>query len=228
MPAADWVRARAFAWATQFLYFDRVLQLPFIFLARECRVSYRDLIEAFLDADAESFPVCAELSCLFIRVAEGLQKGQPPAIASRECLNQWWSPDAYALISLASQEKWAAFFDEAEQILQRFADDNLLSQCLVLNRELFKRPGVFTDVSLNLSANLLEYYEAVLAGKSVPLDRSLMTYQIDRTSVVWPHNDDWYRFIDEAQGDPARYLYSAVPVPLAVETAPCGAGLLAR
>ncbi|HEX3683382.1 MAG TPA: radical SAM protein [Bryobacteraceae bacterium] len=214
MPPADWVRARAFAWATQFLYFDRLLQLPFIFLAREYRVSCRDMIEAFLDADAKSFPVCAELSSMFIRTAEGLQNGHPPAIASRDCLNQWWSPDTFALIGLADPDSWDAFYTEAEQILQRFANDNLLSQCLLLNRELFKRPAVFTDLSLNLSANLLEYYQAVLAGKSLLLDRSPMTYQIDRTSVVWPGNDDWYRFIDEAQGDPARYLYSAVPVPV--------------
>ncbi|HTU45688.1 MAG TPA: radical SAM protein [Bryobacteraceae bacterium] len=216
MPAADWERARAFAWATQFLYFDRLLQIPFIFLAGEYAISYREMIEAFLDADAASFPVCAELAGIFVRTAEGLQNGKPSVIASPRCLNQWWSPDSYALISLASQEKWTGFFEEAEQILQRFADDKLLSQCIRLNRELFKRPGVFKDASVSASANLLGYYEAVLAGKSVALDRSPVRYDIDRTSIVWPRDDDWYRFIDEAQGDPARYLYRAVAVPVEI------------
>lgn len=218
MPPAHWVRARAFAWATQFLHFDRLLQIPFIFLAQEYAVSYRKMIEAFLDADPAAFPVCGALAAIFFETARGLQCGRPPVIASRECLNQWWSPDTFALIRLADPEKWTAFFAEAEQILARFLPrrDPLLSECLTLNRELFKRPAVFENTSLNLSANLLEYYDAVVSGKSVALDRSPVAYNIDRTSAVWPTNDDWYRFIDEAQGDPARYLYSAVPV--AVET----------
>jgi radical SAM superfamily enzyme YgiQ (UPF0313 family) len=214
MPAADWVRARAFAWATQFFYFDRLLQIPFIFLAGEYGISYRKMVEAFLDADPGTFPVCAEVAGIFIRAARGLQNGKPSVIASPSCLNQWWSPDTYALVSLASQAKWTTFFEEAEQILQRFAGDKLLSQCIRLNRELFKRPRVFTDVCVNVSANLLEYYETVLSGKSVALDRSPVTYRVDRTGAVWPREDDWYRFIDEAQGDPARYLYRAVAVPV--------------
>ena len=221
MPAADWVRARAYAWATQFLYFDRLLQLPFMLLAAEYGVSYRKMVEAFLDCEPETFPVSAELGRIFIRTAQGLQNGKPSVIASPACLNQWWSPDTYALISLVSQEKWTAFFEEAEEILKRLAgerpgsDERLLSEAIALNRELFKRPGVFTNGSVTLSANLLEYYEAVLSGTPVPLERCPETCQIDRTSSVWPHDDDWYRFIDELQGDPARYLYEAVAVPVA-------------
>lgn len=218
MPAADWVRARALAWATQFLHFDRLLQVPFIFLANEYGISYRELMEAFLDAHADKFPVCADLAAIFIQTAQGLQNGKPSVIASPACLNQWWSPDTYALISLASQERWTAFFEEAEQILKRVCaprpsvDTNLLSECVTLNRELLKRPNVFADTSIDLSANLLEYYEAVLSGKPATLDRSPVTCHIDRTSAVWPRPEDWYRFIDDTQGDPARYLYPAVAV----------------
>ena len=216
MPAPDWVRARAYAWATQFLHFDRLLQLPFIFLANEHGLSYRALIEAFLHADPAAFPVCAELSAIFVQTAQGLQHGQPPVIASRECLNQWWSPDTFAIIRLADPAKWNAFFDEAEQILRRLcaADETLLTECLTLNRELFKRPAVFADASLSLSANLLDYYHTFLSGKSATLDRSPVTCRIQRTGTVWPTNEDWYRFIDETQGDPARYLYSALAIPV--------------
>ncbi|MBV9763030.1 MAG: radical SAM protein [Acidobacteriaceae bacterium] len=214
MPRADWVRARAYAWATQFLIFDRVLQLPFLFLAAEHGVPYRAMIEAFLYANPETHPVCAALSGIFVQTAQGLQNGQPPVVAGSQQLNQWWSPDTFALISLADPEKWAAFYREAEQILQNFAHDPLLAECISLNRELFKRPEVFADARLNLSANLLEFYEAILAGKSPALDRSPVTCNIRRTRAVWPTYEDWYRFIDETQGDPARYLYPAVTVPV--------------
>lgn len=216
MPRADWVRARAYAWATQFLIFDRLLQLPFIFLATGHSVSYRAMIEAFLDADPETYPICAACSRIFFETAEGLQNGRPPVVASREHLNQWWSPDTFALIGLADPQKWAAFYREAGQILGGFTPDPLLGEGIQLNRELFKRPEVFADAQLSLSANLLDYYEAILAGKSPALDRSPVVCNITRTRAVWPRNEDWYRFIDETQGDPARYLYPAAAV--SVET----------
>lgn len=65
MPPASWVRARAFSWAIQFFHFDRLLQLPFLFLASEYRISFRTLIETFLDAEPHSFPITAELAAIF-------------------------------------------------------------------------------------------------------------------------------------------------------------------
>lgn len=225
MPREHWVRARAFAWATQFLHFDRVLQVPFVLLANEYGAGYREMIEAFLNCDGGPYPVCADMAAIFWNAARRLQQGYPGAVASRECLNQWWTPDAYALISLADSEKWEAFFEEAEQILRPFGreharfDHRLLADCVVLNRELFKRAGVFTDTSITVCANLLEYFAGVVEGRPVTLERIQTTYHIDRTSAVWPSADDWYRFIDQTQGDPGQYLYTALAVPAAMAAA---------
>jgi 2-(S-pantetheinyl)-carbapenam-3-carboxylate methyltransferase len=221
MPRAHWVRARAYAWAAQFLYFDRVLQLPFMLLAHEYGVSYREMFESFLDAPAEECPVCAELAGLFLETARAVQNGKPAMIPSRARLNQWWPPDAFALAALADDGKWSAFYAEAGQILCRLSaahgpvDPTLLSDAIALNRELFKRPRVSTGASLTVSAALLEYYETVLSGKPATLDRTPTTYEIHRTTTVWPHDDHWYRMIDDLQGNPAQYLYRAVAVPVA-------------
>jgi hypothetical protein len=61
--------------------------------------------------------------------------------------------------------------------------------------------------------------DGVVNGKPIALDRTPVTYQIDRTSAVWPREEDWYRFIDAMQGDPAQYLYAAVAVPMELAAA---------
>ena len=225
MPHEDWVRARAFAWAAQFLHFDRVLQMPMVLLENLYGVGYRQMIEAFLDCDAERYPACADAASIFLNTARGLQNGEPAVIASRECLNRWWPPDTYALIGLADARKWTEFFEEAEQILRglgkarRGFDEDLVAECVALNRELFKRPRLFVNSSVTASANLLEYLEGIVNGRPVALERIPVTYHIDRTGAVWPTEDDWYRFIDQMQGDPAQYLYTAAAVPAQVAAA---------
>ena len=57
MPREDWVKTRTFCWMTAFLHFDKVLQIPLIIVHEICGVSYRELIEAFLDERAETYPI---------------------------------------------------------------------------------------------------------------------------------------------------------------------------
>src|SRR5205807_2503313 len=55
MPHADWRRARAFAWLTGLVHFDKLLQVPLIVANKVHGVGYRPLIEAFLAVDGGRF-----------------------------------------------------------------------------------------------------------------------------------------------------------------------------
>ena len=65
MPLADWRRTRVFCWMTALLHFDKLFQIPLILAHGISGISYRDMIEAFMAADPERFPMIAEINAFF-------------------------------------------------------------------------------------------------------------------------------------------------------------------
>src|SRR5262249_33307269 len=118
MPRAEWVRARVFGWMTEFLYFGRVLQIPFMALSARHRIVFRRLIEAFMDADAATLPIVGRLSAEMREKAEATQRGHHQFSYSERLLGLWWSPEVYPLAWLGVEGSLEAFYDEARRILE--------------------------------------------------------------------------------------------------------------
>ena len=216
MPKEDWVRTRAFSWMTAFAYFDKILQIPLVLLHEICLISYRELIEAFMEGNPEPWPILSEIRSFFLEKARDIQNGGPEYCHSKEWLNIWWPADEYIMIKLCTEGKLSTFYQETEEMLAHLLRTNfidlpprLLHEAMELSKNLIKLPFQTQDLDLIVSHNIWEFYQSVLVGTPIPLENRECTYHIDRTSVTWSSWDDWYQQVVWYGNKKGAYLYTS-------------------
>jgi radical SAM superfamily enzyme YgiQ (UPF0313 family) len=219
MPAADWVRAKAYSWMTDLLYFDRLLHIPFVLAQAWWRLRYRELVDAMIAADPVRFPVVAELYAGLVGHARGIQQGGIEYIPSPEWLDLCWPADQHALIQLTTSFKTDDFYQEAGQILAELlnrrapgADPAPLLEAVDVNRQMFRLPFEIDDLEIELQHNILEAYHGALISERVPLRQARFHVQISRTRPIWLSWDDWFEHLIFCQNQKATYLYPALMV----------------
>ena len=216
MPKDVWVKSRAFAWITDLYYFDKTLQIPIILLHEACDLSYRDLLEEFLEGSLEPFPILEEIRSFFLGRAEGIQAGGPEMVSSKEWMNLWWPAHEYMLIKLCVENKLEQFHEEAEALLSRMLEsrsltlpEGQLQDAIELNRSLLKLPFQTEDLTVDLSYNIWEFYRSRLAGEDLALQNEGTRYQINRTAETWNSWDDWCREVIWYGNKRGAYLYGS-------------------
>ncbi|RJQ13363.1 MAG: radical SAM protein [Nitrospiraceae bacterium] len=199
MPEEDWIKTRVFCWMISLLYFNKLLQLPFLLLNSLYLVSIRELTGIFIKGLDECGKL-SEIASFFTRKAVDIQKGGSEHIASEEWLNLWWPADEYMFIKLCAGGGLNEFYREAEFVLSRFVKekglempDGLLHEAIWTNKDLIKQPFTETDLEVAAHFNILEIYHGKLNGADIPLTEGLVNYIIDRTSDRWSSLDDWLR-----------------------------------
>lgn len=218
MPPDAWIRAKTLWWVTDLVYYNRLLQVPFVLLHFLYGVDYRPLLEAIADAPAQ-FPVLAEIGDLLRQQAREVQRGGDELMASQEWLGLWWPADQYALLKLATEWKLEAFYSEAEQALadclreQDIAfDPQVLHEAVTLNRGLFRMPFQISNLQVELSHNIWEYYQACVTGSIPVLRQGSYPYRIFRMRPVWLNWEDWYEHVIFCHHQKSYYLYDIRPV----------------
>jgi hypothetical protein len=214
MPREDWVRVRAFGWWAALLHFDKLLQIPFI-LARELAgVSYRDLIETFAKGPHERYPLLREIWEFFLSEARRIQNGGEEYTRSEEWLNIYWPTDEYMFIKLSVENRLAGFYAEAEALLGellaaqgRELPEGLLREAVLLNRSLVKQPFQASDVDVEVSYNIWDFYSAARQGQPIALERKPAICHINRTSDTWKSWADWCREVVWWGNKKGAYLY---------------------
>tara|TARA_B100000315_G_C14567063_1_gene583490 strand:- start:115 stop:2106 length:1992 start_codon:yes stop_codon:yes gene_type:complete len=214
MPKNDWVRTRVFSWMAALLYFNKILQIPFVLIQKICSVSCRDLIEMFVGRKFNEFPVLASVQQFFMDKSRDIQNGGAEFCLSEAWLNIYWPADEYILIKLCVENNLQQFYDEAEAALEQYLKEyslslpaGLLHETIKLNRSSMKFPFQTDDLSLELSHNVWEYYQSVLRGTQISLENRPTTYHIDRTSQIWTSWDDWCREVIWYGNKKGAYLY---------------------
>ena len=216
MPKEDWVRTRAFCWMAALLHFDKIAQIPMILLREVCSLSYREMVEVFLESPLKEYPILNEIRNFFIDKARDIQNGGVEYRYSDEWLGIHWPADEYIFIKLSAENKLDAFYKELEGLLadaikSRFVEiqADLLHEAVHLNRSLVKQPFQTADLDVELSYNLWEFYRSVLTGQKIPLENKKSRYHIDKTRQRWLSWDDWCREVVWYGNKKGAYLYDA-------------------
>lgn len=218
MSRADWERVRIFSWMTQFLYFDKLLQIPIVLAHELTGASYRELIELFSDdnfGSAKEFPTLTYIRCAFIMKAKDIQSGGAEFCHAEEWLDIWWPVDEHMLIDLATSDRLHNFYMEAEKALSYFARRRgfvkyvpVLEQAIRLNEQMLKWPFIRENCEVELSWNIWEYYQAAIRGKPIALAEIHSAMTIDRTSEQWGSWEDWYQEVVWWSSKRGAYLYN--------------------
>ena len=213
MPENDWVKTRVFSWMVSLLYFDKLLQIPFIILHEIGNLPYKDLFELFLKRESKA-SVISDILVAFEEKAMQIQNGGIEFSESTEWLNISWFPDELAFIELSASRRLQDFFTEAEKRLIAFTagfnkiPSEMISQAVFLNQSLMKQPFVKDDSVIHSEYNLWEVYQAVIKGNSVEIQKGDYRYLIDRTSQSWNSWENWCREVIWYGNKRGDYIYS--------------------
>ncbi len=210
MPAKDWVRTRVFSWMVSLLYFNKLLQIPFLVLNKLSNASAKELAEAFIDE--KKYPMITRVVDFFREKAKAMQAGGNEFVAAPEYLNIWWPADEYMFIKLCL-ENFDEFYRACGQLLREFIAekkiefaDALLVESLALNRALIKLPGENQDLEINCAYNLYDFYQSLLKNEVLPLRKVSSKYLALRSQSQWDLAD-WLREVVWYGTKRGAYLY---------------------
>jgi len=214
MPRKDWVRTRAICWMSAFLYFDKIMQIPFILLHKVGNLTFRELIETFAGNKIQQFPLLREIHEVFLKEARKIQNGGAEYCESTKWLNIWWPADELQLIHLCTENRIDEFYGEAKQLLklllkekQRDVSNIPLEDAIQLNKCLIKLPSQTEDSEIQLSHNIWEVYQHHLVGIDLRLEKKPCTYAIDKTSQTWASWEQWCKEVIWYGNKKGAYLY---------------------
>ena len=212
LPPEDWRRTRVFAWMAAFLHFDKLLQLPMMVACEIGGLSYCDIIDAFLDA-SEDYPVIRSVRELFEREALSMQQGGPEYVYSKDWLGIYWPADEYMFIKLTSENKLAAFYEEAGRLLPRMIDqswpllDGAVREAIKLNAALISQPFVRDDITIVTRYNILEFCDGLRRGVPVALREEPSRVEIERSKSYYSDLLEWCREVVWWGNKKGAYLY---------------------
>jgi hypothetical protein len=81
-------------------------------------ISYRSIIEGFMNPDEVRYPTLSHIYKFFIKEAESIQGGGEEYVYSKEWLGIYWPADEYMFIYLTVEKKWDQFYKEASILLR--------------------------------------------------------------------------------------------------------------
>jgi tRNA A37 methylthiotransferase MiaB len=214
-PLADWRRTRVFCWMTALLHFDKLFQIPLIMAHGISGMSYRDMIEAFMAADRQHYPMIAEINDFFHSEAEAIQRGGSEYVFSKEYLGIYWPADEFIFVKLTAEGKFDAFYSEAGRLLHEIVTSHssglpmdVIDEAVKLNHALVHQPFAKEDLKVSLRYDLLDYWRKVRDGEQAVLREVSLVVEIDRTSKPYEDFQRWCREIVWWGNKKGAYLYS--------------------
>jgi len=192
MPRNDWVKAKTFSLETSLLYNDKILQIPFMFINKLYRVSFKELIEAFINN--EKYEIIKNIKTFFEEAAKSIQEGKESLYLSKKWLGIWWPHDEFQFIETCQPERIDKFYNEAFLLLKDLVkniDTDLLKETINFNKHLLKLPFQKVDKIEKTGYNIWEVYKGILTGNEVPLEKKESTYKILCSEKTWDSWDKW-------------------------------------
>jgi hypothetical protein len=218
LPPEDWRKTRVFGWMAAFLHFDKLLQLPMMVACELGGLAYRDIIDAFLTASREEYPVIYSVREFFDSEALSMQHGGPEYVYSKDWLGIYWPADEYMFIKLTADGQLQKFYEEAERLLPGLLEKSMVDQswpllegavkeAIKLNAALISQPFVLDDLRMSTRYNILEFCDNVRKGAPAALREVPSEVLIERSRSRYSDILDWCREVVWWGNKKGAYLY---------------------
>ena len=195
----DWKKTRIFASLVEFLYFSKVLQIPFLYLNIELGFSYKKLIELFIENRSKHLIIDEVINC-FEDHADSITQGGAEFILSKEWGGVYWPPGEYAYLSLVNDKKLDNLYRASNSILQSLTknkeEKNILSDSIKYNAFKISRPEVEKQ-TINLNYPIDDFYGEWLYNRIPSKKKSHYNFILDNVSNYdtfsdWAQKVVWY------------------------------------
>jgi len=157
--------------------------------------------------DAKEYPVIGRIRDLFLSEAMSIQKGGLEYKFSEKWLNIYWPADEYAYIDLVESDVFDDFYKEVSLLLYDFSSSDVIKEAIDLNQKLVSRPFIATDIAVNTTHNIYEYWQSILQGESVDLKKGEYSYRILRSQRYYTDLQRWSQEVVWWGNKKGAYLY---------------------
>jgi hypothetical protein len=194
MPKEDWVKAETFGMFVSAVFFNKLLQIPFMILNKYFDISYKKLFEIFL-LEEELPPIFKDIKNILTKKSIDIQNGDFMCFLCKGWLNIAWPADEFIFIKVCKEYGLDNFYEQAFTILSYIiADIELLKDVLNFNKNLIKMPFIKNDRLIETKYNFLEAYNNILIEKPMELKKGFYVHSIKSSEEIW---DSWEKWMKE-------------------------------
>ena len=194
----DWVKTRVYASISEFFYFNKVLQIPILFLHKLTNKSIRQIFEELIDLkNNKKFPTLSSIVSSINDHASAILNGGAEFRLKKDWLGIYWPPGEYEYINLLKNNKFNTFYDECQTyITENIENDKtkkILEDCIAVNKKMMRLPFENKDENLTTKYNILETFTLMKQNADFELKEKDVSLKIIKSDFSFDNWDDWMR-----------------------------------
>ncbi len=192
----DWVKTRVYASITEFFYFNKVLQIPILFLHKLTKKSIKDIFEDLISLKGSSkYPTLSSIITSIHDHASAILEGGAEFRLKKEWLGIYWPPGEYEYINLLKNNRFDDFYQESQGfILKNIYDKEtkqILEECFMVNKKMMRLPFENKDESLFTKYNILESFQLMKESSEFEIKEENILQKIIKSDFVYNNWEDW-------------------------------------
>lgn len=196
LPFNDWKKTRVYASVAEFLYFNKIAQIPLMVLNSLEKIEFRELFEHFLN-NSDKYEILKKIKINLQGHAEQIAEGKSEFLYKEGYLDIYWPPGEFEYIKLVIDQKLDQFYDEFKEHYVKFCKSKLnreiFEESLDLNRKLMRLPRDEKDEVHEGNFNILENYHQILKLNEPKFISKKNKFLITRSDMKFKNNQEWMR-----------------------------------
>ncbi len=198
LPENKWIDTRVYASMSEFLYFNKLLQIPLLLIHKICKVSFKELFETFI-FEVNNYSLLNLVKNNFITHAKKIIDGRPEFVYHKGWLDIYWPPGELEFIRLVENNKLKEFYDQCYEILNYKYSKNINSEIIKeatkLNYLLMRTPDKKINEVIKLNYNIYQVYIDFIKNKKSNLQNRVNEIEIIRDDKKFSNFEEWLRKI---------------------------------
>ena len=193
----NWKKTRVYASVSELLYFNKLLQIPFLVLNKLEKISFKDLFEHFMNTP-DKFKIINNINYNFNKHALQISKGKSEFLYKDGMLDIYWPPGEFEYISLVLNNKLKDFYNEIEDHYLSFCTNDfsrkVFIKSLELNQKMMRLPYKSDDVYFEDTYNIYNSFQSIIKLENSNFkDIEPINYKIIKNDLQFKKIDDWLR-----------------------------------
>ena len=193
----NWLKTRVYASISEFYYFNKVLQIPIVFMNKLTGISFKEIFEGLMNVEKTNYKVLHSISSSIQDHAKLITEGGSEFILNKEWLGIYWPPGEYEYIKLLKENKLDEFYNECENYFSSFEINKnykkLLNECININKAMMRQPFQSKNILIKSNYNIIECYEQIKQSLDFKIVNMENEYLIVKDDFIYDNWDDWMR-----------------------------------
>ena len=198
LPKKDWVKMRVYASISEFYYFNKILQIPILFLHKLIKKNIKDIFEDLINLrQIKQYQTLSNIVTSIHDHANSILTGGSEFRLKKDWLEIYWPPGEYEYIKLLKENKFEEFYDEFEHYISKeFKDEiikDLIKESILINKKMMRLPFENKNEFINSNFNVIECFKSMKENTNYNLKKGNYIQKIIKDDFTYDNWEDWMR-----------------------------------